>query len=166
MAAITWLFLAWTFEKKPKFVGLLTGAVAGLVGITPAAGYVSIGAAVVIGIAASAFCYLAVEFKHKVGFDDALDVWGVHGVGGYLGCILTGVFAAKVWNPAGADGLIRGGYHFFAMQFVSVTITAVYSFIFTIGALWLINKVTVVKVSQEEEEEGLDVSIHGEEAYL
>jgi Amt family ammonium transporter len=166
VAAITWLCLAWTFEKKPKFVGLLTGAVAGLVGITPAAGYVSIGASVVIGFLASAFCYLAVEFKHKVGFDDALDVWGVHGVGGYIGCIMTGVFAAKVWNPAGADGLLRGGYHFFWMQFISVTITAVYSFFFTIAALWLINKITEVRVSAEEEEEGLDVSIHGEEAYL
>jgi Amt family ammonium transporter len=166
MAALTWLFTAWAFEKKPKFVGLLTGAVAGLVGITPAAGYVSIGAAVVIGVLASLFCYLAVEFKNHVGLDDALDVWGVHGVGGYLGCLLTGVFAAKAWNPAGADGLLRGNVHFFMAQFASVTITAVYSFVFTLAALWVINKVTAVRVTQQEEEEGLDVAIHGEAAYL
>jgi len=165
-AALTWLFTAWAFEKKPKFVGLLTGAVAGLVGITPAAGYVSIGAAVVIGILASAFCYLAVEFKNHVGLDDALDVWGVHGVGGFVGCLMTGVFASKYWNPAGADGLLHGNVHFFLAQFASVAITAGYSFLFTIGALWVINKVTAVRVSQQEEEEGLDTAIHGEAAYL
>ena len=166
VAAITWLTIAWKFEKKPKFVGLLTGAVAGLVAITPAAGYVSINGAVAIGVIVSVICYLAVEFKNKMGLDDALDVWGVHGVGGVVGCICTGIFATKVWNPAGADGLLRGGRHFFLMQTASVVITAGYAFLFSYAALWLINKVTPVKVTAEEEEMGLDESLHGEEAYL
>ena len=166
IAAITWLAIAWKFEKKPKFVGLLTGAVAGLVAITPAAGYVSINGAVAIGVIVSVICYLAVEFKNKMGLDDALDVWGVHGVGGVVGCICTGIFATKLWNPAGADGLLRGGTHFFWMQTLSVAITAAYAFVFSYAALWLINKVVPVKVTVEEEEEGLDTAMHGEEAYL
>ncbi len=166
IAAITWLAIAWKFEKKPKFVGLLTGAVAGLVAITPAAGYVSINGAVVIGVIVSVICYLAVELKNKMGLDDALDVWGVHGVGGVVGCICTGIFATKLWNPAGADGLLRGGTHFFWMQVLSVAITAAYAFVFSYVALWLINKVTPVKVTPEEEEEGLDTAMHGEEAYI
>ncbi len=166
VAALTWLALAWKLERKPKFVGLLTGAVAGLVAITPAAGYISINGSVAIGVIVSIVCYLAVEFKNKMGLDDALDVWGVHGVGGVVGCICTGIFATKVWNPAGADGLLRGGRHFFAMQTASVVITATYAFVFSYAALWLINKVTPVKVTAEEEEMGLDESLHGEEAYL
>jgi ammonium transporter, Amt family len=166
VAALTWLALAWKLERKPKFVGLLTGAVAGLVAITPAAGYVSINGSVAIGVIVSVVCYLAVELKNKMGLDDALDVWGVHGVGGVVGCICTGIFATKIWNPAGADGLLRGGHHFFAMQVLSVVITAGYAFVFSYGALWLINKVTPVKVTAEEEELGLDESLHGEEAYL
>jgi len=166
VAALTWLAIAWKFERKPKFVGLLTGAVAGLVAITPAAGYISINGSVAIGVIVSVVCYLAVEFKNKMGLDDALDVWGVHGVGGVVGCICTGIFATKVWNPGGADGLLRGGTHFFAMQTLSVAITATYAFVFSYGALWLINKVTPVKVTDEEEALGLDESLHGEEAYL
>jgi len=166
IAAITWLFIAWKFEKKPKFVGLLTGAVAGLVAITPAAGYVTVNGAVMIGVIVSVVCYLAVIFKNKMGLDDALDVWGVHGVGGVVGCICTGIFANKLWNPAGADGLLRGGGHFFMMQVVSVAITAAYAFAFSLAALWAINKVVRVKVSPEEEEVGLDSAEHGEEAYI
>ena len=120
VAAITWLGLAWNFEKKPKFVGLLTGAVAGLVAITPAAGYVSPTGAVCIGLIVSVVCYMAVELKNHLGLDDALDVWGCHGVGGVIGCICTGIFATTVWNAGGADGLLRGGVHFFAFQVLSV----------------------------------------------
>jgi ammonium transporter, Amt family len=166
IAAITWLFMAWIFEKKPKFLGLLTGAVAGLVAITPAAGYVTINGAVIIGFIVSVICFFAIELKNKMGLDDALDVWGVHGVGGVVGCICTGIFATTLWNPAGADGLLRGGSHFFLMQTVSVLITAAYAFAFTLGALWLINKFTPVRVTSAEEEVGLDSSMHGEEAYI
>ena len=166
IAAITWLAIAWTFEKKPKFVGLLTGAVAGLVAITPAAGYVSIPAAVAMGVIVSVFCYIAVYFKNKLGVDDALDVWGVHGVGGVIGCICTGIFASKVCNPAGADGLLLGGTHFFVMETLSVLIVAAYSFVFSYAALWAINYITPVKTSPEEEELGLDEAEHGETAYV
>jgi len=165
IAGLTWLFIAWFIEKKPKFVGLLTGAVAGLVAITPAAGYVSISGAVSIGFLAGVVCYLAVSWKNRLQLDDALDVWGVHGVGGVLGCILTGVFATKLWNPAGADGLLFGGMNFFLIQTLSVVITAVYAFGFSYGALWLINKVTPVKATLEDEENGLDSALHGEIAY-
>lgn len=166
VAAITWLAIAWIAEKKPKFLGLLTGAVAGLVAITPAAGYVNVTSAVLIGIIASGVCYLAVMLKNKLALDDALDVWGVHGIGGMVGCICTGIFATRLWNPGGADGLLRGGTHFFLMQTVSVLITAVYAFTFSYVALWLINKVTRVKATADEEERGLDESVHGEAAYL
>jgi Amt family ammonium transporter len=166
IAAITWLFIAWIFEKKPKFIGLLTGAVAGLVAITPAAGYVSIGGAVAIGFLAGIICYIAVGIKNRAGLDDALDVWGVHGIGGVVGCICTGIFATKVWNASGANGLLLGGKHFFAMQTASVLITAAYAFVFSYVALWLINKITPVRATREEEEAGLDTAVHGEQAYI
>ncbi len=165
IAALTWLFIAWVVEKKPKFVGLLTGAVAGLVAITPAAGYVSITGAVIIGFLAGSVCYLAVAFKNRMHLDDALDVWGVHGIGGVLGCICTGLLATTAWNPAGADGLFFGGVTFFLYETLSVLITAAYAFGFSYGALWLINKVTRVKVNEAEEQEGLDEALHGETAY-
>lgn len=165
IAALTWLFIAWVVEKKPKFVGLLTGAVAGLVAITPAAGYVSITGAVIIGFLAGSVCYLAVAFKNRMHLDDALDVWGVHGIGGVLGCICTGLLATTAWNPAGADGLFFGGVTFFLYETLSVLITAAYAFGFSYGALWLINKVARVKVNEAEEQEGLDEALHGETAY-
>ena len=164
-AAITWLVIEWRLQKKPKFVGLLTGAVAGLATITPAAGYVSLPAAVVIGIASGLVCYIAVSLKNKMGWDDALDVWGVHGIGGCLGTILLGVFATKAMNGAGADGLLAGGTGFFMKQCVAVIGACIYAFIFTYVMLALINKITRVKVSQTEEDMGLDASLHGEKAY-
>lgn len=166
IAAPTWLFMAWIFEKKPKFVGLLTGAVAGLVAITPAAGYVGIGSAVAIGFIASIVCYFAVALKNKMGLDDALDVWGVHGAGGVISVILTGILASKLWNPAGADGLLHGGTRFFGVEAGCVLLTAAYAFAFTYSALWLINKITPVRVTTEAEEAGLDTAEHGEAAYI
>jgi Amt family ammonium transporter len=165
IAGLTWLFIAWTIEKKPKFIGLLTGAVAGLVAITPAAGYVSISGAIIIGVLAGVVCYLAVALKNRLKLDDALDVWGVHGVGGVLGCIATGLFATTLWNPAGADGLIAGGVTFFLYETLSVIITAAYAFGFSYAALWLIDKVVRVKATKAEELEGLDEALHGETAY-
>ena len=164
-AAITWLIIEWSLVKKPKLVGLLTGAVAGLATITPAAGYVSLNAAVVIGIAAGGVCYLAVHFKNKRGWDDALDVWGVHGVGGCIGTILLGVFAAKSINATGDNGLKYGGTTFFIHQLVAVIVACVYAFVFTYVMLAVINFVTKVKVTEEAEIKGLDDSIHGEQAY-
>lgn len=164
-AAITWLFIEWFNHKKPKFVGLLTGGVAGLATITPAAGFVSLSTAALIGILAGLVCYYAVELKNRLGWDDALDVWGVHGVGGLLGTVLLGVFASKVWNPAGADGLLLGNTTFFFMQCVAVVISGVWAFGFTYGMLWLINCFTPVKVDVKAEDR-MDAELHGEEAYL
>ena len=164
-AAITWLVIEWSMQRKPKFVGLLTGAVAGLATITPAAGFVSLPAAVAIGIASGIICYLAVSLKNKMGWDDALDVWGVHGIGGCLGTILLGVFASKAVNSAGADGLLSGSSGFFMKQCVAVIGASIYAFVFTYVMLAIINKITRVKVSETEEDMGLDASLHGEKAY-
>ncbi len=164
-AAVTWLILAVIFEKKPKVLGMLTGAVAGLATITPAAGYVSVQAAMVIGIIASIVCYFAVWFKNKKGWDDTLDVWGVHGVGGFTGILLLGLFASTAINPNGDNGLLYGNPHFFIVEFGAVTLASIYAFAFTYGMLWLIDKITPVRVSPEEEREGLDEKEFGETAY-
>ena len=164
-AAITWLLIEWSSAKKPKFVGLLTGAVAGLATITPAAGFVSLPSAVIIGIASGGVCYWAVGLKNRMGWDDALDVWGVHGIGGCLGTILLGVFAAKSINPNGANGLLAGESTFFFHQVIAVVAACIYAFVFTYGMLALINFVAKVKVDVELEDKGLDESLHGERAY-
>jgi Amt family ammonium transporter len=166
-AAITWLFLAWTLERKPKFVGLLTGAVAGLATITPAAGFITVQYAVIIGIVAGIVCYFAISLKNKMKWDDALDVWGVHGVGGAIGVIMLGLFATNAVNPmVTTNGLLMGGgFSFFLKQFIAVISVCVYAFLFSYIMLWLINFITPVKVTKEEEEAGLDSSLHGEMAY-
>lgn len=164
-AAVTWLLIEWAFGHQPKFVGLLTGAVAGLATITPAAGYVSPQTAIIIGIAAGVICYFAVTLKNRLGWDDALDVWGVHGVGGFLGIVLLGVFASTLWNPNGANGLVAGNPAFLGKQFVAALICSAWAFSFTYAMLWLINLITPVKVQPEGEERGLDILLHGEEAY-
>lgn len=164
-AAISWLFLEWTLVKKPKFVGLLTGAVAGLATITPAAAFVSPASAAIIGVCAGVICFGAVNLKNKLRWDDALDVWGVHGVGGALGIIMLGLLGSTAVNPAGADGLFYGGAAFFGKQVVAVAISSVYAFVFTWAMLWIIDKVTKVQTS-EVEETTLDESLHGESAYL
>ncbi len=165
-AGVTWLVVEWFHTKKPKFLGLLTGAVGGLATITPAAGFVTPGFAVLIGIIAGLICYWAVSFKNRMGWDDALDVWGVHGVGGITGVILLGLFASKVANPNGANGLIFGGGAFFGKELAAVAGASAYAFIFTYIMLIVINFFTPVRVPKEAEEEGLDEAVHGEEAYL
>ncbi len=165
VAAVTWLAIEWTTgNKRPTFAGLLTGSIAGLATVTPAAGYITYEMAFVTGILASIVCYAAVKLKNKMGWDDALDVWGVHGVGGLLGTILLGLFATKAINPNGADGLFFGGTDFFVKELIAVVGTSIYAFIFTYLMLVLINKITRVKVTAEEEEQGLDSSYHGETA--
>ncbi|AKB74343.1 Ammonium transporter [Methanosarcina lacustris Z-7289] len=164
-AAITWMIIEWSMERKPKFVGLMTGAVAGLATITPAAGLVSVPVAALMGILGSIVCYFAVHIKNRMGWDDALDVWGVHGIGGVTGTILLGVFASTAINPAGSDGLLYGGTAFFIKEFVVVAGTSIYAFVFTYIMLMLINVITPVKVTDEEQLVGLDISMHGECAY-
>nr|WP_291201374.1 ammonium transporter [Geothrix sp.] len=164
-AGATWLLVEWMNAKQPKFVGLLTGAVAGLATITPAAGYVSLSTAALIGIMAGVICYYAVALKNKLGWDDALDVWGVHGVGGLIGVIFLGIFASKAWNAAGSDGLLLGNVGFFGKQLAAVAISSVWAFAFTYGMLWIIDRITPVRVGITAEEKGLDTELHGEEAY-
>ncbi len=164
-AGPTWMLLAWIIEKKPKFLGLLTGAVAGLATITPCAGYVTPTSAAIIGILAGAVCYFAVSLKNRLKWDDALDVWGVHGVGGMLGIILLGLLASKAVNAAGADGLFNGNGTFFMTQVLAVVVSSVYAFGFTYMMLAGINLITRVRTTEGEEERGLDESLHGEEAY-
>ncbi len=164
-ATVAWVVIEWSREKKPKFVGLLTGSIAGLATITPCAGYIPMWAAPIIGTAAGIVCYLAVMLKNRMKWDDALDVWGVHGVGGVLGSILLGVFASKAINPAGADGWIFGNSSFFMKQFIAVVIASAYAFIFTYLMLAIINMITPVRVSEEAERLGLDASLHDEKAY-
>ncbi len=166
VAAVTWLAMAWIFEKKPKFLGLLTGAVAGLATITPAAGFVSPSAALVIGFLAGMVCYVAIWFKNRMNWDDALDVWGVHGVGGILGTLALGVFAWSSMNAASQDGLLHGNPGFLGVQAAATAIAVVWAFVFTYGMLFAINKVTPVRVGEAGEEVGLDVSEHGEKAYI
>lgn len=165
-ATITWLAVEWIRERKPKFIGLLTGSIAGLATITPCAGFVPLWASPLIGIAAGIVCYLAVQLKNKMKWDDALDVWGVHGVGGVLGSILLGVFAYKSLDGVGADGLLAGGgASFLFKQVTAVVIASAYAFAFTYLMLYLINMLTPVRVSESDEAEGLDSSLHGERAY-
>jgi ammonium transporter, Amt family len=166
-AAITWLTVEWMFSRKPKFLGLLTGAVAGLATITPAAGFVSPTTAVIIGIIAGIVCFFAVALKNKFALDDALDVWGVHGVGGLLGIILLGVFASLAYNPtAGTDGLLAGNTTFFMKQLAAGLLSSVWAFFFTYAMLWIIDRITPVRVEEAHEGIGLDEALHGETAYL
>ena len=163
---MAWFIVEWLSGPKPKFLGLLTGSVAGLATITPAAGYVSPTSAVLIGIASGVVCFYAVALKNKLQWDDALDVWGVHGVGGFLGIVLLGVFATKAYNPGGTDGLLAGNPGFFVKQLVAVLFSSAWAFLFTLGMLWLIDRITPVKVAESHEEQGLDEALHGEQAYV
>jgi Amt family ammonium transporter len=164
-ALVTWMVIEWIRHRNPKFVGILTGSIAGLATITPAAGFVPLWAAPIIGICASAGCYLCVELKERMKWDDALDVWGVHGMGGFIGTVLLGVFAAKSVNPAGANGLLLGGGSFFGKELLISCATAVYAFVITWVLLWLIDRVTKVRISEEHETVGIDIALLGEKAY-
>lgn len=164
-ATMAWVVVEWIRERRPKFVGLLTGSIAGLATITPCAGFVPLWSAPIIGIVAGLGCYLAVQFKNKMKWDDALDVWGVHGMGGVMGTILLGVFASTAVNGAGADGLWFGNSSFFFKQVLAVVGASAYAFVFTYVMLAIINLITPVRVSEAEEMEGLDIALHGEKAY-
>jgi Amt family ammonium transporter len=162
-AATTWLFLAWHYDGKPSFVEMLIGMIAGLATITPAAGFVSPQSAMLIGVAAGVVCYFAVVLRKKYELDDALDVWGVHGVGGALGIVLLGVLASE--NINGQNGLYYGDSDFFLAQLAGLAMACVWAFVFTYGMLWGIDKVTPVRVSEETERTGLDEALHGELGY-
>jgi Amt family ammonium transporter len=163
--ALSWGLVELVRIKKVTMLGVASGLVAGLVGITPAAGFVSPMAALVIGAVAGMVCFGGVMLKSKFGYDDALDAFGVHGVGGALGALLTGVFAAKAWNPAGADGLIHGGTGVMLTQIIGVLAAATFSIVMSFAILKLIDMTIGLRANADEEREGLDATQHGESGY-
>ncbi|MEZ0537963.1 ammonium transporter [Caldicellulosiruptoraceae bacterium PP1] len=163
-AALSWMVISW-IRRRPSAIGIATGAVVGLVAITPAAGYVDVKWAIVIGAIASIISYYFILLREKLELDESLDVWACHGMGGTWGAIATGIFASKAVNPAGADGLIYGNYKLFFVQILSVIISWAFSFIVTFILAKVIDKTIGLAVKREEEVVGLDISQHGEEAY-
>jgi Amt family ammonium transporter len=166
MAGLTWAILDAFVNGRPTVLGVITGVVAGLVAITPAAGFVTVGGALGIGLGVSLICYLFVSFiKVKFGYDDSLDAFGVHGIGGIWGALATGLWATKAVNPAGADGLFYGNPVQLWIQLKAVAVTAVYSLVVTYVLLKLIDKLLGLRVSEQEERIGLDLTQHREAAY-
>jgi Amt family ammonium transporter len=165
MGALTWITIHWWHRSRPSVVGAVGGSIAGLVGITPAAGYVSPTAAILIGMLASGLCYGAVQLRDWMKHDDALDVWAYHGVAGFVGVILTGIFASKLINPNGADGLLAGNVHQFAIEALAAVVTCAYASGMTYLCLKAVNLFIPLRVSESEEAMGLDLSQHAEAAY-
>jgi ammonium transporter, Amt family len=165
MAALTWLTISWAHKGQPSVVGATAGAVAGLVAITPAAGYVTPGASIIIGLLVSLVCYGAVMLRDRMNVDDALDVWAVHGVGGTVGAICTGLFATTVINAGAANGAFNGNVAQLWIQLVAVTASWVFSGVMTFVILKVVNVVVPLRVSEKEEAMGLDLSQHSEIAY-
>jgi Amt family ammonium transporter len=164
-AGLTWLITEWIHRGKPTTLGAASGSVAGLVAITPASGFVGPVSALVIGGVAGALCYLGVMAKSKFGYDDSLDVVGIHGVGGTWGALATGLFATVAVNAAGKDGLFFGNPAQLWIQFISVVATWVFAFVMTIIILKVLDATMGLKVTDEEEVRGLDITQHSETAY-
>ena len=161
-AMVVWMLMSWLHKGKPSIIGALTGAIAGLIAITPAAGYVTPGSAAIIGVLAGAVCYGAVLFKERMDWDDALDVWAVHGVGGVLGSILTGVFASP--KTGAPPGLIFGETGLFFANLGATVISMIYAFGMTWIVLKVIGWIKRLKPETDELEAGLDLTFHGERA--
>ncbi len=164
-AALTWLILEKVLRGKPTAVGAATGAVAGLVGITPAAGFVTPLAAILIGSITAFVCFYAVSFKHKVQIDDALDTYPVHGVGGTVGAILTAVFATTTVNSAGKNGLLYGNPEELLVELAAIAIAYVFAGVGTFVILKLIDATVGLRVKEVAEMQGIDINEHGEEGY-
>ena len=165
-AGLSLALIEWIRVGKPTMFGVASGAVAGLVAITPAAGFVGVVPAVVIGLLVSVFCYMAAAIiKPKMGYDDALDAFGVHCVGGIWGALTTGLFASKLVNPAGADGLFFGGTELFLKQLIAVGATLAYAGIGTLILYKVIDAIMGIRVKDKEEDFGLDLTQHHERAY-
>jgi Amt family ammonium transporter len=163
MAAITWCVIELLHHGKATSLGAASGAVAGLVAITPACGFVDVKASLVIGIVVAILCYTAIQVKVKMGYDDSLDAFGVHGVGGTWGALATGLFALKAIN--GTDGLFAGNPAQFFIQLKTVAATAVYSVLCTVVIYFIVEKTIGLRVAVRDEEVGLDLTQHGEEGY-
>ena len=165
IAALSWMGMSWIFTGKPSIVGAASGAVAGLVAITPASGFVNVGGALVIGAAAGVLCFLAARYRGRTRVDDSLDVWAVHGVGGTVGAFGTGLFATVLVNPGAANGLLYGNPAQLGIQLIDIGAVWGYSFLATGLILLAIKKTIGLRVSAKQEEEGLDATQHGEKAY-
>ncbi len=163
-AGLVWMLLSW-LDNKPSVLGIVTGAVVGLVAITPAAGFVTPLAALVIGGLAAPISYYAIRFRQRQKLDESLDVWACHGMGGTWGALATGLFATKAVNDAGANGLFYGNPSQFLVQFVAVVTAIVFAFGMTFVIAKLLDRIIGLRVSVNEEEVGLDISEHGERAY-
>ncbi|MBC8163022.1 MAG: ammonium transporter [Roseiflexaceae bacterium] len=165
MAAMAWMTASWIRHKRPSVLGASAGAVAGLVGITPAAGFVTPMAALIIGFVTGIGCFFAVEMLVRGRVDDALDVFGIHGIGGIIGALLTGVFATTSVNSAGFDGLIYGNPGLLLNQAIAVVVSAGYAAIVTFILVKIVNATVGIRVTEQEERNGLDATQHGEVAY-
>jgi Amt family ammonium transporter len=163
-AALTWMFINW-IERRPSALGMATGAVVGLVAITPASGFVSPASAIIIGAIAALISTACMKLRNYWKLDESLDVWACHGMGGAWGAIATGIFASKEINPAGANGLIYGYWRPVWIQLLTVAVVVVFSMLITYGLAKLVDKFWGLSVSDAEEQVGLDISQHGEEAY-
>ena len=164
--AVSWMIVDWVIKGKPSAVGIAVGAVCGLVAITPASGYVGVPASIIIGLSAGVISNLVANWRSsRKRFDDTLDVFACHGVSGVWGSLATGLFASTAINPSGPNGLFFGNPRQFLIQAQAVAVVAVFAFVGSFVLLKIIDRVTPLRVSPEEEEKGLDASQHGEEAY-
>lgn len=165
-AAIAWMACEWIVAKKPTVLGTVTGAVVGLVAITPAAGFVTVPSSIIIGAIGSIICYFAVTYlKPKFKYDDALDAFGCHGIGGTWGSIATGIFATKAVNSSGANGLLYGNASLFGIQIIATVATYAFSIVMTLIILKIVDSIFKIRANDDEEEFGLDITIHGEKGY-
>lgn len=164
-ATLVWVIIEWLHRGKPTMFGAATGSIAGLATITPAAGFVSPMSALLIGLTAGSICYIALNVKGRLGYDDSLDAFGVHGIGGVLGVFATGLFAQTFINPAGSNGLFFGNIALAKTQMIAILVTAAYSFIITVVLLKIIDRLVGLRINEESEETGLDISQHGESGY-
>jgi ammonium transporter, Amt family len=169
-AAVAWACVEWLKHDKPTSLGVASGLVAGLVAVTPAAGFVGPLGALAIGLLAGCACFGAVLMKARIGYDDSLDAFGIHGVGGAVGALLTGVFASAIWNSpadpkAGKEGLLGGNAAQFGEQVFGVLVAGIYAAVVTFVLLKVLDAWMGLRVDEEVERDGLDASLHGEEAY-
>jgi Amt family ammonium transporter len=163
-AAVVWMLLSWR-DGRPSTLGIVTGAVVGLVAVTPAAGFVTPLSAMAIGAIAAPASYYMIKLRQRIKLDESLDVLACHGMGGIVGAVLTGVFATVAVNSAGADGLLAGNSWLVIAQTIGVLVAGAYAFVFTYVVAKILDKVMGLSVSEPEEEVGLDISEHGERAY-
>jgi Amt family ammonium transporter len=164
-ATLIWVIIEWLHRGKPTMFGAATGSIAGLATITPASGFVGPMSALIIGLTAGSVCYAALNMKGRLGYDDSLDAFGVHGIGGILGTFATGLFAQTLINPAGKNGLFFGNQKLLISQMLAILITVAYSFIMTAIILKALDKTLGLRVDEESEVSGLDISQHGESGY-